>query len=87
MSFACVIHRKRKDSTDSEWHFHTLCARWPETICEALGKRASINFTGHPSHYTGRKPETGFCTEKAARAASMAEAMETLNMQVKTWWL
>jgi len=25
------VYRKRKDSTDSEWHFHTRCSRWPET--------------------------------------------------------
>jgi hypothetical protein len=28
------VYRKRKDSTDStdsEWHFHTQCSRWPET--------------------------------------------------------
>jgi len=28
---ALLVYRKRKDSIDSEWHFHTQCSRWPET--------------------------------------------------------
>jgi hypothetical protein len=26
-----VVYRKRKDSLESEWHFHTQCPHWPET--------------------------------------------------------
>jgi len=26
-----LVYRKRNDSTESEWHFHTRCSRWPET--------------------------------------------------------
>ena len=25
------VYRKRKDSSDTEWHFYTRCSRWPET--------------------------------------------------------
>jgi len=25
------VYRKRKDSINAEWHFHTQCSRWPET--------------------------------------------------------
>jgi hypothetical protein len=25
------VYRKRKDSINVEWHFHTRCSHWPET--------------------------------------------------------
>ena len=24
------VYRKRKNSLDSQWHYNTQCARWPE---------------------------------------------------------
>jgi len=26
-----LVYRKHKDSSGTEWHFHTRCSRWPET--------------------------------------------------------
>jgi hypothetical protein len=26
------VYRKRIDSLDSVWHFHTRCPEWPETL-------------------------------------------------------
>jgi hypothetical protein len=26
-----LVYRRRKDSLDPEWHFHTECSRWPKS--------------------------------------------------------